>query len=128
MIERYQNVLRYARSEVNFAFRIRLYMAPSNMELRIGTIQGYNNEIVIAGPGQKLGVNTNINMPEPDRDVPDMEGPAARPAQPAEQQDPPGIVTVNVSGPVESAPRSASTPGLEAMRMRKQPSSFMGSP
>ena len=52
-------------------------------------------------------------MSEPDRDVPDMEGPAARPAQPA---GPLGIVTAE-AGPAppadpvggESAPRS----GLE---------------
>ena len=112
-VARYQNVLQYASSEVNFVFGIGLYMAPSNMELQIGTIQGYNNEIVIAKPGQKLGVNTNINMPRPDRGVPDMEGPAARPAQPA---GPLGIVTAE-AGPAppadpvggESAPRS----GLE---------------
>ena len=39
-------------------------MAPSDMELLAGgaTIQNYNNEIVIAGPGQKLGVNSGINV------------------------------------------------------------------
>ena len=110
-VARYQNVLQYAGSEVNFVFGIGLYMAPSNMELRIGTIQGYNNEIVIAGPGQKLGVNMNINKPEPAPNVPGMGGPAAGPAQPA---DPPGIAAARPAPPAdpvsgEAAPRS----GLE---------------
>ena len=63
-IARYQDVLRYARSKVDFVFGIGLYMAPSDMELLAGgaTIQNYNNEIVIAGPGQKLGVNLGINV------------------------------------------------------------------
>ena len=62
-IARYQDVLRYARSKVDFAFGIGLYMAPSGMELLAGcaTIQNYN-DIVIAGPVQKLGVNSGINI------------------------------------------------------------------
>jgi hypothetical protein len=60
-IKRYQDVLRYARSKVDFVFGIGLYMAPSNMELRVGTIEGYNNEITIATSKQHLGLNSNIN-------------------------------------------------------------------
>ena len=62
-----------------------LYMAPSDMELRIGTIQDYNSEIVIAGLGEKLGINADINAaPSPPVvAVHDMEGPAARPVRPA---------------------------------------------
>ena len=81
-IANYQDVLQYARSKVNFAFGIGLYMAPSNMDLQIGTIQDYNNEIVIAGSGQKLGVNDGINATPSPPPVQDMDGPAARPAQP----------------------------------------------
>ena len=47
-IARYQNTLKYARSKVDFVYGTGLYMSPSNMELRIGTIQDYNNKIVIA--------------------------------------------------------------------------------
>ena len=83
-IVRYQDVLRYARSKVDFAFGVGLYMAPSNMELQIGTIQDYNNEIVIAGLGQKLGINDGINTSPSLPPVRDMEGSAARPAQPVE--------------------------------------------
>ena len=108
-IARYQNVLQYAGSEVNFVFGIGLYMAPSNMELPVGTIQGYNNEIVIAGPGQKLGVNTGINAPEPDRAAPDMEGPAARPAQPDEPvaRPPVGAPAPDIEGPAAKTARPA---------------------
>ena len=36
-------------------------MSPSNMELRIGTIQDYNNEIIVATDAQGLGLNNNQN-------------------------------------------------------------------
>ena len=60
-IARYQNTLKYARSKVDFVFGIGLYMSPSNMELRIGTVQDYNNEIVIATDAQDLGLNDGVN-------------------------------------------------------------------
>ena len=60
-IVRYQTVLKYARSKVDFVFGIGLYMAPGDMELRIGTIQYYNNEIVVATTNQKLGLNGEVN-------------------------------------------------------------------
>ena len=41
-ISRYQDVLQYAGSEVNFVFGIGLYMAPSDMLLRISRVAGYN--------------------------------------------------------------------------------------
>ena len=68
-ISRYQDVLQYAGSEVNFAFGIGLYMAPADMLLRVGSTAGYNNEIVVATADQKLGVNSGINvalLPAPD--------------------------------------------------------------
>ena len=57
-IARYQNTLKYARSKVDFFYGIGLFMSPSNLELRIGTIQDYNNEIVIATDAQDLGLTT----------------------------------------------------------------------
>ena len=60
-IKRYQDVLQYAGSKVNFVFGIGLYMAPGDMLLRIGQIAGYNNEIVVATAAQTLGVNTDVN-------------------------------------------------------------------
>ena len=60
-ISRYQNVLQYASSEVNFVFGTGLYMAPSNMLLPVGSISGYNNKIVIATTDQTLGLNSGLN-------------------------------------------------------------------
>ena len=60
-IERYQSVLQNASSKVDYAFGTGLYMAPSDMRLHIGTVSGYNNNIVIAPVGQPLGVSPDIN-------------------------------------------------------------------
>ena len=62
-ISNYQNVLKYARSKVDFAYGYGLYMSPSDMVLRVGTIVGYNNQIVVATKNQKLGFNEEINAP-----------------------------------------------------------------
>lgn len=65
-IKRYQDVLQYAGSEVNFVFGIGLYMAPCDMLLRIGQVVGYNNEIMIATSAQSLGFNMDVNtVPTP---------------------------------------------------------------
>ena len=61
-ISKYQNVLRYARSKVNFAYGLGLYMSPSDMILQIGTIADYNNKIVVATSSQTLGLNGDINI------------------------------------------------------------------
>ena len=53
-ITRYQNALKYARTKVDYVFGFGLYMAPNNMELRIGTIQCYNNKIILSTHDQKL--------------------------------------------------------------------------
>ena len=60
-IERYQNTLRYARSKVDYVIGFNLYMIPSDLQLQIGTITNYNNEIVIATSDQKLGLNPSVN-------------------------------------------------------------------
>ena len=61
-ITRYQNALKYARTKVDYVFGFGLYMAPSNMELRIGTIQGYNNKIILSTHDQKLWWNATVNL------------------------------------------------------------------
>ena len=60
-IERYQSVLQNASSKVDYAFGTGLYMAPSDMRLHVGTVAGYNNQIVIASAGQPLGVSPDTN-------------------------------------------------------------------
>jgi len=61
-ISNYQNVLKYARSKVDYAYGLGLYMSPSDMVLQIGTIVGYNNKIVIATENQTLGFNNDVNV------------------------------------------------------------------
>ena len=60
-IARYQSTLKYARSKVDYAVGYGLYMLPSDLQLLVGTRANYNNEIVIAGENQKLGLNDDIN-------------------------------------------------------------------
>jgi len=60
-IKRYQDILQYASSKVDYVFGIGLYMAPSDMQLRINQIVGYNNEIIIATEHEELGVNSDVN-------------------------------------------------------------------
>jgi hypothetical protein len=60
-IKRYEDVLRYARSKVDFAVGGGLYMLPSDLRLQIGTIVNYNNEILVAGDDRKLGKNEDVN-------------------------------------------------------------------
>ena len=63
-IDRYQSTLQYAQSQVNFVIGQDLYMIPENLDLYIGTINGYNNLIVIATTDNiksiRLGQN-NVN-------------------------------------------------------------------
>ncbi|KAL4225262.1 hypothetical protein ACF0H5_015950 [Mactra antiquata] len=76
----YQNTLKYARSKVDYVYGIGLYMSPSNMELRIGTIQDYNNEIVVATDNQNLGVNNGVNnQPVPPKQHVELEGTPTKP-------------------------------------------------
>ena len=61
-ISKYENVLKYAASKVDYSYGVGLYMSPSDMILQIGTVVGYNNEIVIATENQKLGFNSDVNV------------------------------------------------------------------
>jgi hypothetical protein len=67
-IQRYQSTLQYARSKVDYVVGLGLYMIPSDMDLYIGTINGYNNLIIIAPDDLKLGQNDEVN----DEQVQDM--------------------------------------------------------
>ena len=56
-ISRYQKTLQYASTPLDFVFGIGLYLSPSDMALHPGNIQGYNNEIQIAGLDAAIGHN-----------------------------------------------------------------------
>ena len=61
-IARYQKMLQYASTPLDFVFG--LYLARSDMTLHPGNVQGYNNEIVIAGSEAVIGHNPGINESE----------------------------------------------------------------
>ena len=61
---RFQKVLQYARSKVDFVTGEKMYMIPSDMNLRIGGIKNYNNKILESKSYFKLGINRKINLDE----------------------------------------------------------------
>ena len=63
-IARYQKTLQYASTPLDFLFGIGLYLSPSDMALHPGNVQGYNNEIQIAGSDAAIGHNPGINEVE----------------------------------------------------------------
>ena len=61
---RFQNVLQYARSKVDYVIGEGMYIIPSDMNLWIGKIKNYNNKILESKSYFKLGINKNINLDE----------------------------------------------------------------
>ena len=49
-----------------------IYMLPSDMNLRIGKVKNYNNEILISLPSFKIGTNVKINL-DGEKDKPDVK-------------------------------------------------------
>ena len=64
-IARYQKTLGYASTPLDFVCGIWLYLMPSDMALHPGNVQGYINEIQIAGSDAAIGHNPGINEAEP---------------------------------------------------------------
>ena len=60
-IKRYQDSLNYASSKVDYSVGQDIFMLPSDMNLNIGNVKGYNNEILVAGGDFVLGTNSRIN-------------------------------------------------------------------
>ena len=63
-IQRYQNVLKYASKKLDYVVGFGLYMIPSDLNLKIGILSDYNNNILLAQPNFSLGTNHNINTKE----------------------------------------------------------------
>lgn len=61
-ITTFQKVLQYARTSVNFVVIPSVYMLPSDMHLRIGKTQGYNNNILFAPASVHPGIQVGVNM------------------------------------------------------------------
>ena len=60
-IERYQGVLEYALSKVDFSVGTGIYMLPNNLNLNIGKTKGYNNKILVSNTDMKIGSNRDMN-------------------------------------------------------------------
>ena len=60
-IEKYQGVLEHAVSKIDFSVSIGIYMLPSNLNLNIGKMKGYNNKILLSNTRMKTGSNKDIN-------------------------------------------------------------------
>ena len=71
-IRRFQKTLQYARSKVDYVISEFIYMLPSDMNLRIGRVQGYNNKILVSRTGFKIGTNLKINL-DGEKDKPDVK-------------------------------------------------------
>ena len=61
-IRRFQKTLQYARSKVEYVIGEFVYMLSSNINLLIGKVKDYNNNILIASPSFKIGTNLRINL------------------------------------------------------------------
>ena len=61
-IKRYQDILSYASSKVDYSVGENIYMLPSDVNLKImsGTV-GYNNKILISDEKFSLGKNDEVN-------------------------------------------------------------------
>ena len=63
-IKRYQDMLNYASSKVDYSVGQGIYMLPSNMDLNIKSgVARYNNKILISDTNLNLGINKKINAP-----------------------------------------------------------------
>ena len=89
-IDRYQITLQYARSKVDFVIGHGLYMLPSNMEIEVGVVNGYNNLIQIATDDMQLGFNASVNELDSitSEDFETSSKPAAQQSDPANQPTP----------------------------------------
>ena len=61
-IARFQNVLKYARSKVDFNVAEEVYMIPSDMNFHMGKVKNFTNKILISKQGFKLGVNEDRSI------------------------------------------------------------------
>ena len=68
-IRRFQKTLQYARSKVDYVIGEFIYMLPSDMNLRIGNVRNYNNNILISSPSFKIGTNVKINLDVKSKEV-----------------------------------------------------------
>ena len=104
-VKKYQDTLQYAKSKVDFVFGIGLYMTPSNLEMQIGVIEGYNNNIIIATDDQVLGVNPDANLVKLKETVPKLEGTPTPKSIPEPKEEKPKEEKPKLLEPKEEKPK-----------------------
>ena len=104
-IARYQKTLQYASTPLDYVFGIGLYIIPSDMALHPGNVQGYNNEIVIAGSETAIGHNPGINESEQKSKatVDNKEPPSGRPGGSPSPAAAPVVDSAGLQQPASSA-------------------------
>ena len=60
-IQRYQEAIADTKTRLDFAVAQGVWLMPSRMVINTESIVGYNNMLMIAKPGMKLGVNNDVN-------------------------------------------------------------------
>lgn len=60
-ITKYQDAISKTNSRIDYVIAPGLYMIPSDLVLKVGTLVGYNNNIVIASENMKTGQNEQVN-------------------------------------------------------------------
>ena len=66
-IAKYQDAITQTNSRIDYVIAFGLYMIPSDLVLKVGTLVGYNNNIVIATAQMKIGQNEVNQMQIPAR-------------------------------------------------------------
>ena len=61
-IQRYQEAIADTKTRLDFAVAQGVWLMPSRMVINTESIVGYNNMLMIAKPGMKLGVNNDVNQ------------------------------------------------------------------
>ena len=87
-IDRYQRILQYARSKVDFVIEHGLYMLPCNMEIEVGVVNSYNNLIQITTDDMQLGFNASVNEFESITSEVSPSKPADQQSDPVNQPNP----------------------------------------
>ena len=70
-IVRYQNAINNSHSKLDFAIGSGLYMMPSDLVMKIGSLDDYNNNILIASDNMDFGINNINNKLLPVLGIPD---------------------------------------------------------
>ena len=68
-IAKYQDAISKTNSRVDYVVAQGLYMIPSDLVLKVGSLVGYNNNIVIASTYMKLGHNDEVNRIQTTRNI-----------------------------------------------------------